>query len=93
MAVEQIARLVKVSGRVQGVGFRWFVRTHADRLGVCGWVRNLADGRVEAHLEGHPQAIERLIDKLRLGPAVASVDDVAVAAEELRGCCVFEVRR
>ena len=63
-----------VSGRVQGVGFRWFVRESALKLGVGGWVRNRPDGSVEAEIEGTKDSIERLKDLMRSGPPHARVD-------------------
>lgn len=71
-----------VTGRVQGVGFRWFVRQEARRLGVAGWVRNLEDGRVELLANGPPVAVERLLEHVRVGPTSSRVDDVAREAVE-----------
>jgi len=76
----RVARRYIVSGRVQGVGFRWFAETTASREGVHGWVTNLPDGRVEASAEGDAEAIERFERALRHGPAGARVDDVEVDA-------------
>ena len=76
----RIARRYVVSGRVQGVGFRWFVETTAAREGVHGWVRNLPDGRVEASAEGDAEAIERFERAIRQGPPAARVDAVEVDA-------------
>ena len=67
-----------VEGRVQGVGFRHFVRTNARRYGLVGWVRNLWDGRVEAEAEGPQEDVERLIEACRKGPGTAYVTDVEV---------------
>jgi acylphosphatase len=70
---------VLVRGRVQGVGFRWFVRETARDLGLAGWVRNRPDGTVEVAAEGSAVTLERLRDELRNGPpgaAVTSVDDL-----------------
>jgi acylphosphatase len=67
---------VVVEGRVQGVGFRWFVRQEARRLGVAGWVRNLADGSVELTVSGEESAVRRLVDHVRVGPDSASVTSV-----------------
>jgi acylphosphatase len=76
----RIARRFIISGRVQGVGFRWFTRDAADREGVHGWVRNLPDGRVEANAEGDADALERFERALRHGPRGARVDEVEVDA-------------
>jgi acylphosphatase len=67
-----------VSGRVQGVGFRYSTEEVANRLGLHGWVRNLSDGRVELEAEGDRPALERLLEFLRAGPRLARVDGVAV---------------
>ena len=73
---------VIVEGRVQGVGFRWFVRQEARRLGVAGWVRNLPDGSVELTAGGERSAVRRLLDHVRVGPDSADVTDVR--AEEVQ---------
>ena len=72
-----VARRCVVSGRVQGVGFRFFVEARAQAEGVHGWVRNLADGRVEAYLEGDGPSVERVQAALWRGPSGATVDDVS----------------
>jgi len=63
-----------VSGLVQGVGFRWFVARHARALGLGGYARNLADGRVEVVAHGGAEALQRLEALLRAGPAHAQVE-------------------
>jgi acylphosphatase len=73
-----VARRVLVSGRVQGVGFRFFVEARAAAEGIHGWVRNLADGRVEALLEGDAESVDRVESALRRGPSAAQVEDVIV---------------
>lgn len=78
------ARVI-ISGKVQGVYFRGFVRDHARTLGVNGYVRNLFDGRVEAVMEGEKEKIESLITLCRQGPPVSRVDKVEVTWEEFRG--------
>lgn len=75
------ARRFLVSGRVQRVGFRYFVQEAAAAEGVSGWVRNLPDGQVEVHAEGDASAVERLERKIRRGPPLARVDDVVVREE------------
>jgi acylphosphatase len=67
-----------ISGVVQGVGFRYFVRREALRLGVNGWVANLPNGSVAVVAEGERSALERLAEALSIGPPGASVRDVDV---------------
>ena len=74
----RVARRFLVSGRVQGVGFRFFTQDIARREGVMGVVRNLPDGRVEIVAEGDDQSLERLEAALRRGPSHARVEDVEV---------------
>jgi acylphosphatase len=87
-----IARHVVVSGRVQGVFFRDCARREAGRLGVAGWVRNRADGRVEAHLEGTPDAVAQLVLWWRRGPPHATVDELLVTEVEPTGFDGFTIR-
>jgi acylphosphatase len=77
-----IVRRVLVDGAVQGVGYREFVRRAALRLNVSGWVRNRADGAVEALLYGPPPAVEALIAEMREGPRFARVDSLSVSEHE-----------
>ena len=67
-----------ISGRVQGVSFRYYAYHEALKHGLKGWVRNLSDGRVEALFEGDRQAIERVLAWCKLGPPAAQVDEVQV---------------
>ena len=71
-----MARRFLVNGRVQGVGFRYFVHDVAKREGVTGYVRNLPDGRVEALVEGDLDAVTRVERAIRSGPGGARVEDV-----------------
>lgn len=80
-----VARRFLISGRVQGVGFRWFAQNAAIREGITGWVRNLPDGRVEALAEGEAESLTRMERALRSGPGGARVDDVAVDTELASG--------
>ena len=81
-----------IHGRVQGVFYRdWTVST-AHQLGVSGWVRNLRDGTVEAHLEGAAEAVEAMIDKMHEGPPAARVERVERREAEPQQCEGF-VRR
>jgi acylphosphatase len=83
---------VIVSGKVQGVGFRWSTRLHAERLGVTGWVRNLPDRSVQAHLEGPDDGVAALLGWLRTGPIGATVDAVEVSEAPATGVAGFEIR-
>ena len=86
-------RHVYVRGRVQGVAFRWYTQEKAAELGVSGWVRNLADGRVEAWLEGDGHAVGEMLAWLRRGPPSARVEGVDAREREPEGFGAFEVRR
>ena len=66
----------RVTGRVQGVGFRYFTESHAVGLKLHGWVRNVDDGSVELVAEGSAIALDALVERLREGPALSRVDDV-----------------
>jgi acylphosphatase len=70
------ARRYFVRGRVQGVGFRWFVEREAHLLGIAGWVRNNHDGSVEVLAQGTREQLSALHSRLRQGPRAARVDTV-----------------
>ena len=70
----------RITGRVQGVGFRFFARTAARRLGVQGWVRNCADGSVEALAVGSQDQLQAFEEALRRGPAAGHVSAVEASA-------------
>ena len=81
----RIGRRFVITGRVQGVGFRYFTRDAAAREGVTGWVTNRADGCVEAYIEGESEAVTRVERAIRRGPPGARVNDVQVDVEEPSG--------
>ncbi len=74
---------VRIGGRVQGVGFRWFVREEARRLGLSGWVTNLPDGDVEVAAGGEASSLDRLRTALAVGPTGAQVNSVSDLSGEL----------
>jgi acylphosphatase len=74
-----------VSGRVQGVNYRAFVKREALRLGLTGWVRNLPDRRVEVVAEGEEEQVERLVQLCEEGPPLAIVRNVEARREPLTG--------
>jgi acylphosphatase len=77
-----IARRFIVSGRVQGVGFRWFAQNAAVRERVTGWVTNREDGRVEVFVEGDEDSVVRMERAIRQGPPGARVDSVLVVDDQ-----------
>lgn len=74
-----------VRGRVQGVGFRWFVRSAAESLGLTGWVANAPDGSVRVVAEGTASALDRLVERLAAGPSGARVAAVDARREAASG--------
>jgi acylphosphatase len=91
MAGDRIRRRVVVHGRVQGVFFRGSTQDEARRAGIDGWVRNLADGAVEAVFEGEAAAVEELVAYCHRGPSWAQVTGVDVIEEAPEGERGFRV--
>lgn len=86
---------VRITGRVQGVGYRAWTRDRARASDLSGWVKNLSDGSVVAHLSGEADAVARLLAEMEDGPPLAEVltvetDEAGVATGPTHG---FEVRR
>ena len=81
-----------VSGRVQGVGYRYFVMREASALGLTGHARNLPDGTVEVVAEGERRVLQTLEERLRDGPSFSEVDDVQRQEAEPTGCTDFHIR-
>jgi acylphosphatase len=78
MVDRRAARLYRISGRVQGVGYRAFAADAARRVRVAGWARNLADGRVEVHVIGTARQLDEFEEWLRKGPRFAEVRSLEV---------------
>jgi len=76
---------VFISGKVQGVFFRSSTQDMAQKLGLFGWVRNLADGRVEAVFEGEKEEVEKMLEWCKVGPEYARVTGIEVIWEEFKG--------
>ncbi|HUF26273.1 MAG TPA: acylphosphatase [Gemmatimonadaceae bacterium] len=72
---------LEIVGRVQGVGYRWFAREQARRLGVAGWVRNRDDGSVEVTASGPDELVASLVEELRAGPPGARIDGIRQLAD------------
>ncbi len=83
----------RLTGRVQGVGFRWWTRKTAQELGLRGTVRNRVDGSVEIHAEGPEEAMERFRSRLDHGPSSARVKDVEEIPSEKELPGHFEIVR
>ena len=88
-----VAHRVIVRGRVQGVGFRYFVYRKASSLGVYGWVKNLFSGDVEAQLEGPVEDVKRLEDMIRRGPSFSFVSDLVIRDVPVEGFETFSIER
>jgi acylphosphatase len=84
---------VRVTGRVQGVGFREACVVEAQAIGVAGWVRDHRDGTVEAWLQGPPVAVQRLLDWMREGPPLARVEGVDAVPCDVQALSGFERRQ
>jgi acylphosphatase len=88
-----LARRFVVRGRVQGVGFRWFVEREAHILGIAGWVRNNHDGTVEVYAQGTREQLAGLRSRLQEGPRAARVDDVQESdAQSTAGLNSFQIQ-
>lgn len=86
-------RVIKIHGKVQGVGYRFFATRVARRLGLKGWIRNLRDGTVDAAVEGEPEAIEEWIEEIKEGPRYAEVTRIDQEKKSYRGTFgEFDVR-
>ena len=73
-----------ISGSVQGIGYRYFVKSNATRLGLTGWVRNNPDGTVEALLQGEKEPIEQMVALCKKGPFLAEIKDIKITWEETK---------
>jgi acylphosphatase len=83
---------IEITGRVQGVGFRWFTRRAAGMHGIAGHVMNLPDGTVLCEAEGEQQALDAFVRELRRGPPHAQVLDAALTSIPEQDSSAFEIR-
>ncbi|MGD1716788.1 acylphosphatase [Dapis sp. BLCC M172] len=91
--LEFIHAHVLISGKVQGVGYRFSTLNTAVSLGINGWVKNLPDGRVEAVFEGREEVVKKMINWCYQGPKPAVVQNVLVRYEQVEGIEGFEIHR
>ncbi|MFP4020347.1 MAG: acylphosphatase [Halanaerobium sp.] len=91
MAAEKVQKHIYLSGRVQGVGFRAFTQRQASVLDIKGWVKNLADGRVEVVIQGEKNKVKQMIEKLKSGPSYARVDNIEIKDQELDNFKSFDI--
>jgi len=92
MAADVQSRKFVVRGRVQGVGFRWFVEREAKTLGISGWVRNNSDGSVQVLATGTRDQLSALRSRLQQGPRAARVDNVEeLEAKPVPGLNTFRI--
>jgi acylphosphatase len=82
MANHRRTVLARVSGRVQGVSFRWWTRMEAEKLHLDGWVRNEDDGSVTALISGPEPAVSTMVERLWIGPPGALVSDVSLEEQD-----------
>ena len=92
MAAKKVQKHIHISGRVQGVGFRAFIRREAAVLDIKGWAKNLADGRVEVVIEGNKDKISEMLEKLKEGPSFAKVKELEIEDEKAKNFKDFEIR-
>lgn len=84
---------VVITGKVQGVGYRYHTQRFAEGLGLAGWVRNLPDGRVEAVFEGESALVDRIVAWCHQGSPTAIVREVTVTPETPEGLVGFQILR
>lgn len=77
--METVTKSLSIRGRVQGVGFRYSMKSQAEKIGVTGWVKNRADGSVEALVQGSREQVKEIIDWAHQGPEGARVDHVDIS--------------
>jgi len=85
-----VAYKMKLYGRVQKVGFRFFLSKHAERLGIKGYAKNLEDGSLECWFEGEEEKVKEIIELAKKGPPLARVKKFEIREEEPKGFETFE---
>lgn len=90
--MSEVTRSVRITGRVQAVGFRAWAQRRAERLGLRGWVRNEADGSVSALISGERDQVAKMLEDLREGPIGSAVSDLTDEEAEAPSGTGFKVR-
>lgn len=80
-----------ISGFVQGVGFRWFVKDNADRLKISGWIKNNPNGNIEVLFSGASQSVKEMVDLCRQGPPGSEVKNVIIEEREEQASEGFKI--
>ena len=86
-----IHKNIHISGRVQGVGFRFSARNAARQYGIKGYVKNMSDGSVYIEAEGNEQHVEQFVEWCKRGPSHAYVEDITVNDDNVKGFSVFDI--
>jgi acylphosphatase len=89
----KINKIVRVSGKVQGVYFRQTTMAKAQEFGITGWVKNEHDGSVAAELEGDEPQVSTMLEWMKKGPERASVDELQISEGKVRGYADFRIIR
>jgi len=82
----------RVTGRVQGVSYRYFASKMAAELGIKGWIRNLPDGSVEGVAEGEEDVLKRFLSWCKEGPPLANVEEIEIKPVSIEGYKEFSIR-
>ena len=93
MEESNIRVYLKIHGRVQGVGYRYFVQKHANDLGLTGWVQNKQDGTVDAEFQGPKENVEEMINFCSVGPGMAEVSHIDKEDQPLKDEIAFRVKQ
>ncbi|MEA3451163.1 MAG: acylphosphatase [Bacteroidota bacterium] len=87
-----LAKKITVTGKVQGVGFRYFVKQKAESMGIGGWVRNTVDGAVEIFAEAEDYKINILINFCKKGSVYSNVENIGIQSVQVEGNIFFKIK-
>ncbi|MEW5805258.1 MAG: acylphosphatase [Patescibacteria group bacterium] len=83
---------IKIFGRVQGVGFRYFLLEQADKLNISGLAMNLSDGSVYTEAEGEPENLKKFLEQCRTGPILAKVEKIEIKEAGIKNFSEFQIK-